>query len=458
MVECTDRGFAERLGGRRRTVMRNVLPIVGRMLPVLVAAGGVACGDAGGPVSPPANALGEGPPQAVGGEFSDVVAEFEGHWDAAARKLTFTPVDRGGATLQPEGFAEIASGNIKFTTDWAVIGASAAPHPCTDGHLCASVTIRNLTARQLYTVWVENYGTKPSGYEADNSDTVPAGYPVSTTDGAWNYGQLMTNWTATKIWKFKLPGSDNFTFQTRVKVTFLRSSYSTASGTIAAANNVHGATWSDSAPVWIDACALASHSQILTNQPYTGYAYIPVNFPLTVYTKTFSLSDGKLTVSVNGGTGYSALNCANSTLPASGRAYVLPAFWDDIATGADGICYATTGVSPDRYLIVTWKNVHLTGYPDTRLSFSTVHRETTDEVWYLYNRWSGTSADCDSESVPALANTLRGGSATVGVQLTSSTAYTQFSGNTAFLPAHPATCPGDGFWVKLIPAKANNVF
>jgi hypothetical protein len=142
-----------------------------------------------------------------------------------------------------------------------------------------------------------------------------------------------------------------------------------------------------------------------------------------------------------------------------GRAYILPAFWDDIATGADGICYATTGVSPDRYLIVTWKNVHLTGYPDTRLSFSTVHRETTDEVWYLYNRWSATSADCSSaSSVPGLEDTLRGGSATVGVQRTSSTAYTQFSGNTAFLPAHPADCPGDGFWVKLIPAKANNVF
>ena len=440
--------------------MRNVLPIVGRMLPVLVAAGGVACGDAGGPVSPPAHALGEGPPQPVGGEYFDVVAEFEGHWDAAARKLTFTPVDRGGATLQPEGFAEVASGSFEFTTNWAVIGASADPQPCTDNHLCASVTVKNLRARQLYTVWVENYGTNPPEYVADNSDPVPAGYPVSTSDGAWYYAkQLNQNWTATKIWNFQLPGSQDFTFQARVKATFLRSSYSTASGMIAAANNVHGATWSDSAPVWIDACALPDSNTILTNRPSSHYGWITVNFPFNVYVASFSPIGAKLAVSVGGGTGYSVLGGANSTLPAAGKSYVLPAFWDDIATGADGICYATTGVSPDRYLIVTWKNVHLTGYPDTRLSFSTVHRETTDEVWYLYNRWSATSADCSSaSSVSGLEDTLRGGSATVGVQYTSTTAYTQFSGNTAFLPAHLATCPGDGFWVKLIPAKANNVF
>ncbi len=390
---------------------------------------------------------------------AQVIGEFIGTWDAQRKTLSFEPKpDTRAGGLKPEGFAVVDGNRMTFQTLWSKNGPSDAPTPCPAAHLCANVYVKNTTSRLLGTVWVEVYGTNPPQYAPDNPDSIPTGYWVDPSQGAWFYGSTMAvGKGGQRIWNFNNPDeSQNFTFNARVKATFFRTAYSSEQGTLSEAQNTHGAAWSDTAPVWVDACQLPGATTVLPNALPGAYASFTLPFPYTPYNKTWSLDANAARINAVGALGFMTLRAANLALPTVYAQYSLIPFWDSIATRSSGVCYAVDGAPPNRRLVVTWSNAYLYGYPNSNITFSAVVREATDEVWFLYHRWSGNSSDCSSESVPAIAASLRGGSATIGVESSSSDAY-QFSYNTAFLPAHDASCPGTGYWVKLIPAPANSL-
>ena len=67
------------------------------------------------------------------------------------------------------------------------------------------------------------------------------------------------------------------------------------------------------------------------------------------------------------------------------------AFWDDLRTGPNGVCLATTGVAPDRILWVTWeKACFRDGLPcggavEGTLTFTVALEETTDRMYVGYH-------------------------------------------------------------------------
>ena len=457
--------------------MQTVVRSLGFLFPLGLIVAGVACGSVSEPTAPSPNAFGtsQEEPAPPGDERTQILAEVQGHWNALTQQLTFSPVEQDQRPeLGAQGFAELATGRITYKTTSAVVGTGS--NGCAAGHLCATVQLTNAMTRPLNDVWVENYNSSPAGYVADNSDNPPVTYPISKVEGAWRYGNLAYNNAVIKTWNIVLPGSSNFTFKSRARAQFYRESYTSTLGALTAAQNVHdnvNAPWSDATPVWRDACSMAGATAV------GGVSKIIPTFSFFVYGNAFPQMTyvtpvvspmpaptllANFAITQTGVTGYGALGTVNQTLPATLAplpSYNLFAFWDDIRRSATGsVCYAYEGTTPDRHLVVTWKNMALTSDAATRLSFTALHRETTDEVWFLYNRWSATATDCNSESTPASASALKGGSATVGVQYKGSGAAVQLalqvSGNTAFLPVHDATCPGTGYWVKLLPAKANN--
>lgn len=375
-------------------------------------------------------------------------------WHAADGSLTITPATRSATPgLTTKGFAEVSDGNLTFNTTAGVIGpATAPPLDCASGQACYLVNLQNDTTRELQQVYVEATTLTPAGYNGSNSVAVPTGYPISNAYGLWYYGTLAGGANATQQWNFNLPGTSDFTVTLRVLATFTRSSYTVQTGTIAAANNVHGAAWSDSTPVWVDACQMSGMTRVLVNKNrlYTASTRIP--FPFTLYDHTFNTEADDFWINVVATAGVTSnTNATNTGLPAASFTYDIFPFWDDNITGTDGVCYASSGVTPDRHFVITWSGLRSRVYYNEVINATVLLRETSDDIYFLYNRWSKTATDCTSSVY------TQGITATAGIQGGASAA-TQVSLNSTFLPVHDATCPGDGYYIHFVPSLANNDF
>jgi hypothetical protein len=88
------------------------------------------------------------------------------------------------------------------------------------------------------------------------------------------------------------------------------------------------------------------------------------------------------------------------------------------------------------------------------LSFSVVFQESTDNVYFLYHRWTTNSSGCATSGIGA--TTVRGDSATVGItgEIGQSTSISYLQ---PFLAARSllAGCPGSGAFVKLTATPTN---
>lgn len=80
---------------------------------------------------------------------------------------------------------------------------------------------------------------------------------------------------------------------------------------------------------------------------------------------------------------------------------VLP-FWDDLRTGPKGVCFATSGKTPDRILWITWKEacfkqgLTACGGPlQGTLTFSVALEETTDRIFIGYQTMIATGGNAD---------------------------------------------------------------
>ena len=89
-------------------------------------------------------------------------------------------------------------------------------------------------------------------------------------------------------------------------------------------------------------------------------------------------------------------------------------FWNNLRTGTGGVCFATTGVFPDRVLWITWKKacfasstVLMCGaIANGVLTFTVGLEETTDRIYFGYEQMQGQGSTLDG---------AMGQSATIGL-------------------------------------------
>jgi hypothetical protein len=131
-------------------------------------------------------------------------------------------------------------------------------------------------------------------------------------------------------------------------------------------------------------------------------------------------------------------------------------FWDALDATNGSVCAAIdpSSSSPNRRFVVTWKDMAVRGLSASRVTFSVVLQEKTDNVWFLYHKWLTGANGCSSDGTGSDA--VRGAGATVGVRGNGASQITTVSLDAVFLPAHSSpTCPGAGAYVSLTATPVN---
>jgi subtilisin family serine protease len=147
----------------------------------------------------------------------------------------------------------------------------------------------------------------------------------------------------------------------------------------------------------------------------------PVKFGTTSYTTVNVGSNGVLSFT-DSITAYS-----NTQLPNTSYTTIVAPFWDDLyPTGADNVYWEVLGTAPNRELVIEWRNVrHYSCSSDASATvrFQVVLFEATNHVLFNYQDviFGGNCANLD-----------KGGSATIGVQV-STTDATQIGFNSQIL-------------------------
>jgi hypothetical protein len=388
------------------------------------------------------------------------LGRYRGHWDG--RQLTFTRIP--GAGVKPRAFIDVPDSGMSFTTDEAVAVNSACPanagpeyfvgpasvllgngQTCTNGHMCALVTVENGTNRDIDRVFVQVTTITP-GFEADGNplSPVPTGYPLDDSMGLWEYGTLVSGGGGAQLqWDFPLPTCDDFTFEVKVMGTVRRVSY---------VNNKQTLT---TQAEWINACNLPGMTRVLQNAaPGDFVSDIPMPFPFTLYDLTFDADVLPImSISANGALGFGQITGDNLVLPdGTGVAdYTMFPYWDTLSMSSEGVCYGVSGAAPNRKFVVTWVNANISQTTAAEnLTFSAVLSEKSDLIQFYYNRYSNTQTACTATST---AN--RGGSATIGIQGLGVSNQFSFNNGTA-LQLHTATCPGNMEKITFTPSPGNS--
>ncbi len=393
-----------------------------------------------------------------------IVGMYRGHYDAETGRLSFSRAMgvRDGRTPRP-GFTQTLSDTVTLDDNGSsVFGAVAfAGGMCTADELCAVVRVTNDSSVQIEEVRVEIYDVT-GGATLNGSDALGANYPSNAgTAGGWGYGALAASGgQSSKNWRFATVGGASFDFSVAVWGTYLRSSYVASDVlTLSEANNADSASaaWSNSAPAWRDAC-LWGTQVIASATSFTSVSVTPV-FPSAIYGTAINTANwmGGLQVSSAGTLGLSSVaSSANVALTDSGASNdTFYPLWDTLELTNGQVCVGAdpTSAAPDRRYVVTWKDANVSGLSDSRLTFSIVLQERTDNVWFLYHRWMTGDSGCSSDGTGS--DSVRGGAATVGVRGSSGAHVTEVSRDAPFLPAHGASCAGAGAYIALTATPAN---
>jgi len=378
------------------------------------------------------------------------LGEFRATWNATTQSLSFQPKETAPSSssaatpgVRPQGFAQIANSANGFTT--SVLSSIVGPNTlfnnsagCASNWLCAVVQVANTVSpsRTVDSIYVI-VTSIDSGFAVSNSDVARTGYPFTCTSplGCWEYGLVTNGQSKALQWDFSLPNSNDFSFDIKIMGTFLRSSYGCSATDITTS-------------AYVDACGMSGATTILTSAtPGAVVGPIALPFPYTLYDSTFDSSGVNLDlfINTNGALGFNEpANSANVDIPDTSGSYdyTLFPYWDEIATSTSGVCYATSGTTPNRLFTVTWKDADLNAVSGAQaLTFSAVLYESSDQVDYVYNYWKSTSgSSCASSSA------TRGTSATFGIQgadLGAGVLGTKLSYNAAYLPVRNAVnCNG----------------
>lgn len=398
-----------------------------------------------------------------------LVGELIGRYDSATGRLRFSRLwSRAEHSIPSPGFTQVLSNSVSLDDHGSGVfgaGSFGGAAPCEANQLCAMVDVTNESLVNMHGVRLEIYDLT-GGASIVNSVSIPTGDPTHAgSAGAWSYGDLAPSGTSSAEWRILTNAGADFNFRVAVWASYTRTSYAaSAAQTLSAAKNADTAdgTWSDSDPAWRDACALGG--SVLSGTSGFASALATPSFPFALYSAEvnggMSWVDGLQissagTLSVLAASGV-ATDANVSLSDANAPDYTIAPFWDalDVTNGAACIAVDPTSASPARRLVVTWKDVSLASDANTRLTFSIVLREGTDDVWLLYHRWSTDRTICTTAGASGAA--IRGAGATVGVRGSSASQHTDFSVNQAFLEDYGTRdCAAEGAWVRLTASPAN---
>jgi hypothetical protein len=202
-----------------------------------------------------------------------------------------------------------------------------------------------------------------------------------------------------------------------------------------------GYTTSTPAGTFLDACALPGKATVLVNQGggwSNNGALLSLPFTFTFYgtaqTQFWLQNQGAMGLGPPMTGIFTPDNfpdCKGGGDPTTGYPAIV-AFGDSsLATGAGGVCYATTGTQPNRQLVATWSGATSQSETGSVLTFSIVLGETTNTIDLMYKTAAGTDGGLDPQ--------VAGINATVGMQAKQGTTlvYTPYSCHTAFITQTP---------------------
>jgi hypothetical protein len=171
----------------------------------------------------------------------------------------------------------------------------------------------------------------------------------------------------------------------------------------------------------VDACTIAGHQTLLTSSSgweESAVISLPIAFTFFGDTQTQFWIGSQGTVGF-GMPPSGAFSYPNCPLPDSSNMYgAAIAFGDSIDTGTAGVCYATTGMAPNRKLVLTWDQATHESDTGSVLTFSIVLDEATSSIEFQYDT-----------ATPGMSGGgyVRGNYATVGLQDPTGMAAAQYA-------------------------------
>jgi hypothetical protein len=385
--------------------MKQKLRLLGSMMALGTLGAALAlagCSDAGVPEGLDFGTDYASPPLPENGV---VVATFVAHVSPKEQRVVFERVERDDGLLDPQSIDEInlsqdgTPGSGPPNTVELVTNSIGYNSACPGGQgntWCANVTLRHFFTRPLSNVFVQMTKISLANRNAINSNQPE--YGLDATKGLWKYTApaaktpgvlgLAPHNEASRDWVFNYPDDSGYSIELRVVASQTYGSY----------------VFDVSSQTFVDACAGGTN----LGTAATGTVTLPFLFTLygTTSDKVNFSRRGVITV---GGLPAPPLG-ANLDLPntSAPRSAIFP-FWDELAYGLGGaMCYRVTGATPNRQLVVTWKNMQfatdtLLDNPAT-LTFSAFLNEGSNHVHLVYDTLIG------------LTDRANGSGATVGVQ------------------------------------------
>lgn len=428
----------------------------------------VMAGCAVGVSEAPSTNTREIPAAVIRGELDEraltVASEYVGRYDAETGRLTFSRANSvTGGVVRP-GYGQSSSNVVSLQDNGTAVygGPTFSGGACGGNQLCAVVTLTNDSSVTLRDVRVE-IADLTGGATLAETNAVGTNVPsYATSAGGWNYGTIAAAGSTAHNWKIDTLAGASFSFRVVVWASFTRTSY-TASDllTLSEASNVDtaDAAWSDSAPAWRDACLVSGSTIISGTSSFTSATRTP-QFPSAIYgslIQTDGWTNG-FQITTAGTFGIANVTGESNDALSGGSAQntTFYPFWDALDGSSGTVCAALdpSSTSPNQRYVVTWKDMAVRGYTDSRVTFSVVLQEKTDNVWFLYHQWRTGADACSSDGTGSDA--VRGAGATVGVRGNSGTEFTEISRDVAFLPARSAApCPGAGAYYALIATPVN---
>jgi hypothetical protein len=154
-------------------------------------------------------------------------------------------------------------------------------------------------------------------------------------------------------------------------------------GTCAATTG--GYTRSTPTLTWTDACALPGMARVLTN---VDDSVATATLPFSTF-RYWGRAVTTATISSNGALNFdgTAFTTTGGTLPeASGSSNsIIAPWWVDLRTSSLGVCYATSGVAPNRSFLVQWNSATYYSGGAGPLTFQVRLNEGSNTIDFVYN-------------------------------------------------------------------------
>jgi len=138
--------------------------------------------------------------------------------------------------------------------------------------------------------------------------------------------------------------------------------------------------WDNSCPAsgFVDISTTGTSLTLNDNDEFPITFQFPLFYQGTIYTEGTIGNNGALILGNT--TAQVDFNNTNLITAATG----LYPFWDDIATAGQGVFFQTTGVAPNRKLIVMWEKNHASVIGNG-LKFELIVDEASQEIYYVYD-------------------------------------------------------------------------